>query len=154
MGVEVPLANDSHPCVKCGTGEKTSVHNFVKIYNSPVAWLGIFLGLLPYYLLKLLLRTKHNLTAPFCESCWSRFRHVETYRVLNALLFFPLIIGGVVFAFAVDSEWVLLVSVLMPFLVLAAGSFYLTTLEPKYKRVNAKEVVIDAPHVGEILYTR
>src|SRR5690349_17616277 len=50
----------THPCIKCGNTEKISVHNFVKFYNSPIAWLGIFLGLLPYYLLKLLLRTKHN----------------------------------------------------------------------------------------------
>ena len=75
-------------------------------------------------------------------------------KVLNTLFFFPLLIVGVVFAFSVDSEWVLLAAVLLPFLVLATVSYLLTWLEPKFKRVNAKEVIIDAPYVGEILYTR
>ena len=151
---QVSVPAQRPPCIKCGSRQNISVRNFVKFYNSPVAFLGIFLGLLPYILLKLLLRTKHDLTAPFCEPCWGKFRHLGTCNVLNTLLFFPLLIVGVVFAFAVDSEWVLLAAVLLPFLVLALGSFYLKTLEPKYKRVNSKEVVIDAPYVGEILYTR
>jgi hypothetical protein len=105
-------------------------------------------------LLKLLLRTKHDLTGPFCEPCWNKFQYVGPLRILNTLAFFPLIIIGVIFAFSVDSEWVLLAAVLLPFLVLATVSYLLTSLEPKFKRVNAKEVVIDAPYVGEILYTR
>ena len=148
-----PVAQ-AYPCIKCGNRQNTSVRNFVKIYNSPIAILGIFLGLIPYFLLKLLLRTKHDLTGPFCESCWNKFQYVGPLRILNTLAFFPLIIIGVIFAFSVDSEWVLLAAVLLPFLVLATVSYLLTSLEPKFKRVNAKEVVIDAPYVGEILYTR
>ena len=79
---------------------------------------------------------------------------VGTLKVLNTLMFFPLLIIGIVFAFSVDSEWVLLAAVLLPLLVLATVSYCLTFLEPKFKRVNSKEVIIDAPYVGEIVYTR
>jgi hypothetical protein len=144
-----------YPCIKCGGRQRTNVRSFVKIYNSPVAILGIFLGLLPYFILKILLRTKHNITGPFCEPCWARFQSARTtYKVANALLFLMLFGGGIVLSIYIDSDKLFLASILFPWVVLAAGSYYLTTLGPKYKRVNSKEVVIDAPHVGEIVYTR
>ena len=77
-----------------------------------------------------------------------------TYKVANALLFLMLFGGGIVLSIYIDSDKLFLASILFPWVVLAAGSYYLTTLGPKYKRVNSKEVVIDAPHVGEIVYTR
>jgi hypothetical protein len=69
-------------------------------------------------------------------------------------LFFPLLIAGIVFAVFMQNDLILIGSVFVSLFVLAAGSFYLNTLGPKYKRVTSKEVVIDAPLVGEIVYTR
>ena len=156
-GANSSVAPQSPPCIKCGGRQKIAIRSFVKIYNSPVAILGIFLGLLPYVILKLLLRTKHDLTGPFCERCWTRFQNSKIYSVGNVLLFFVLLFGGVALSIYIDSvnsEWLLLGSVIMAFVVLTAGHYYLATLGPKYKRVNAKEVVIDAPFVGEIVYTK
>jgi len=147
----------SHPCIKCGSRQNISVRNFVKYYNSPVALLGIFLGLLPYIFLKLLLRTKHDLTGPFCEPCWKRFQSTNTYGVLNVFLFLILLIGGIAFSIYIDSvtaEWWLLGSVLLAFVVLFVGNSFVTKLGPKYKRVTSKEVVVDAPFVGEIVYSK
>src|SRR5215203_5537707 len=64
-----PPPPEVYPCIKCGSRGAITIRNFVKIYHSPVAIVGIFLGCLPYVLLKLLLRTKHDLTGPFCEAC-------------------------------------------------------------------------------------
>jgi hypothetical protein len=142
------------PCIKCGGREQVSIQNFVKVYNSPVAVLGIFLGVLPYILLKLILQKRHNITAPFCSPCWARYKAAKIYRVLNVLLFFVLLVGGITLSVYLDSEWMLLVGLLMPFVVLAVGHYYLNSFDPKYKKVTPTEVIIDAPFVGEILYTR
>lgn len=150
----VSAGSHAPPCLKCGSRDRITVRNFVKIYNSPVAILGIFLGLLPYFLLKLLLRTKHHLTGPFCEKCWATVKNLRAYEVANSLLFFPILIGGIVFSVFMQNDLILMGSLLFSLFVLAAGSYYLSTLGPKYKRLNSKEAVIDAPFVGEIVYTR
>ncbi|HEX6125420.1 MAG TPA: hypothetical protein VFZ23_08620 [Pyrinomonadaceae bacterium] len=72
----------------------------------------------------------------------------------NSLLFFPILIGGIVFSVFMQNDLILMGSLLFSLFVLAAGSYYLSTLGPKYKRLNSKEAVIDAPFVGEIVYTR
>ena len=144
----------SYPCMKCGNRQNVTVRNFVKVYYSPVAFLGIPLGLLTYFILKWLLSTKHDLTGPFCASCWTRFQNAESYRIVNTLLFFPLLIAGIVFAFAVDSEWILLAAIFAPLFVLTGVHYFLNSYGPKYKRVSSKEVVIDAPSVGEVVYAK
>ena|SRR5687768_12848211 len=150
----VAVDNVIPPCIKCGKQDSITVQSFRKVYNSPVALLGIVLGLLPYFILKLLLRTVHNLTAPFCQPCWKRFRNVEALGILNTLAFFVLLIAGIIFSIVMDSEWLLLGSLLMPILVYFTMQFYLSSISPKYKRVTSKEVIIDAPHVGQIVYSR
>ena len=70
------------------------------------------------------------------------------------MLFFVLLVGGITLSVYLDSEWMLLVGLLMPFVVLAVGHYYLNSFDPKYKKVTSTEVIIDAPFVGEILYTR
>ena len=146
--------SQSFPCIKCGNRQNISVQNFVKVYYSPVAFLGIPLGILTYFILKWLLSTKHDLAGPFCALCWARFQNAESYRTVNTLLFFPLLIAGIVFAFYVDNVLVLLAALLVPLFVLTGVGYFLNTYGPKYKRVNSREVVIDAPHVGEILYAK
>jgi len=153
-GIATYQEQEVPPCIKCGNRQNIAVQGFVKFYNSPVAILGIFIGILPYLLLKILLRTRHDLTAPFCQGCWAKFRNARTYDLLNGLLFFPIMIGGIIFSIATDSEWLLLGSFLFPFLVFAVGKFYVSSISPKYKRVTAKEVVIQAPFVGEIVYSK
>lgn len=154
-GSAAPASEDGYPCIKCGSRERITVRNFVKIYHSPVAILGIFLGCLPYVLLKLLLRTKHNLTGPFCESCWSLYEQGQTLGVVNVLLFVVIIIVAPVVAVLLDwSEWSLLAIAIGSLVLLATGEKYLARYAPKYKRVTSKEVIVDAPHIGEIVYTR
>ena len=148
-------SNAGYPCIKCGSRGRITVRNFVKIYHSPVAILGIFLGCLPYVLLKLLLRTKHDLSGPFCESCWSLYQQGQTLAVVNVALFVVIIIVAPIVAVLRDwSEWSLLFIAIGSLVVLAIGEKYLARYAPKYKRVTSREVVVDAPHIGEIVYTR
>ena len=76
-------------------------------------------------------------------------------NTVNVLLFVVLITGAPVVAVLLDwSEWSLLAIAIGSLALLASGEAYLARYGPKYKRVTSKEVVVDAPHVGEIVYTR
>lgn len=142
------------PCIKCGSNQNIAIRNFKKIYNSPVALLGIFLGILPYIILQLLLRTTHHLSAPFCHECWSRYKNADSYSVLIALGAFAGFILAMVAAFAAESFGVFLLGVIVTLILYAFGKSYVKKISPKFKKVNAKQVIIDAPLVGEILYTK
>lgn len=149
-----PNTQPKPPCIKCGNIQNISIYNFKKKYVSPIALLGIFIGLLPFFILRWLLSTTHFLSAPFCHNCWNRFRKAETIATLNILGFFVLLVGGIIFAISRDSEFLLLMSFVAAILFYVFGLFYIGTISPKYKKVDAKQVIIDAPLIGDILYTK
>ena len=159
-----PTFNDSQPamrthppmmranCIKCGKAHGLSSQTFLKRFVSPVALLGIFVGLLPYFLLRLLLTTRHQITTHFCAACWANFRYSEYYSLLInviALIIFSL---GVVFGFEYSSFGLWAVAACFSIALLIAGSIYRKRVSPKFKMINEKVVVIVAPNVGEIQF--
>ena len=148
------FAYQQPPCIKCGNNQNTSIQNFKKIYDSPVAVLGIFFGLLPYFILKLLLRTTHSLTAPFCHGCWDKFKKANTYSNLTQLGFVAVFILGVVVALASETYGLILLGFIGGLVLYIWGNMYVKGISPKYKKVDSKQVIIDAPLVGEILFTK
>ncbi|HVE58266.1 MAG TPA: hypothetical protein VNB22_15640 [Pyrinomonadaceae bacterium] len=142
------------PCIKCGSNQNTSIQNFKKIYDSPIAILGIFFGFLPYFILKILLRTTHSLTAPFCHGCWNKFSKANTYLILTQLGFFVVFVLGIVLAIAVNNMGLILLGFVASVVLYIWGNMYVKGISPKYKKVDSKQVIIDAPLVGEILFTK
>lgn len=140
------------PCIKCGDKQDVSTQNFKKSYKPPIIILGIFLGLLPYFILRLLLTKTHHLTAPFCRRCWGKFKNVGVYSVLNALGFFVVLIVGIAVAVLFDSEVLFLLSFVAAILSYVFGYYYISSISPRYKKVNSQRVIIDAPLIGEVLY--
>lgn len=159
FGANESLSEDGYeqpkpPCVKCGEKQNVAVHNFEKKYLPPVVILGLFLGLLPYILLKIFLTTTHYLAAPFCHNCWDKFKNARMYSVFNVLFFFVLLVAGTYIAFSYDSEGILAGTILGAILLYALGRFMISSISPKYKKVDSKKVIIDAPFVGEILFEK
>ena len=142
------------PCIKCGDNRNIALQNFKKIHNSRIALLGIFFGILPYIILAMLLRTTHQLCAPFCHECWSKYRKADTYSALVSIgTFFGLllaIIGTIIFK-SFGPMLLVFIGVLAFYVW---GSLYIKKISPKFKKVNAKQVIIDAPLVGEILFSK
>lgn len=72
--------------------------------------------------------------------------------MLNVLMFFVVLIAGIIFAISRDSEFLILLSFVVAIFSYIFGLFYIGKISPKFKKVNSKQVIIDAPLVGEILY--
>lgn len=154
-GIQSGLEIEQKPhCVKCGNTRNVSFQSFKKIYNSPVALMGIFLGVLPYLLFALLLRTTHHLSAPFCEDCWSKFKSADTFESLYKIGVFALMIFSIFAAIAYSSLWLVGIGFAVAFALYFYGNTYIKKVSPKFKKVDAKQVIIEAPSVGEILFTK
>ena len=142
------------PCIKCGNNQNISIRNFKKIYNSPIAIIGIFLGVLPYLLLALLLRTTHHLSAPFCHDCWGKYKNADTYTTLLSLGAFVGLVGSIILAVALESLPLVVVGFVATLGLYIYGNMYVKKISPKFKKVDSKQVVIDAPFVGDVLFTK
>ena len=141
-------------CIRCGCNEKVTLHTFYKKYVSPVASLGIFLGILPYFVLRILLTTKHEITSPFCQNCWSKFKNIETQSALLVFGSFAVFILGLLIGGLYDSLLVFGICACLAILFFIYGRIYVAKVSPKFKKVNDKQVIIKAPIVGEIVYTK
>lgn len=141
-------------CVKCGTTKNTSIQTFNKKYVSPVSVLGIFFGILPYFLLRILLSTNYTVTAPFCITCWDKFKNVNNN---SALIYFAgamLILGGFFVSLFTNSMTILVGGFCLSIPVFIWGKIYSAEVSPKYKKVSQKQLIISAPIVGDIVYTK
>ncbi|MBX7169385.1 MAG: hypothetical protein K1X72_00420 [Pyrinomonadaceae bacterium] len=139
-------------CIKCGRNQNVSFQTFTKKYVSPVATLGIFLGFLPFFLLRLLLTTKHEISTTFCELCWENFRNLESK---TALIYFGgvmALIVSVTIAGIMNSFSPLIFGVIVFLPMMIWGFFYNRKYSPKFKKVNENRVTIVAPVGGEITF--
>ena len=142
-------------CIKCGATNNVSMRKFKKKYVSPVAVLGVFIGLLPYFLFRLLLTTTHDLSAPFCERCWKgRFEKVAMVNQLTLLGVVASVFLGIVIAVNLSSPLIFFIIFGLGISGAIFGRVFEWRTSPKYKKVNDKIVVIDAPVVGEIIFTK
>jgi hypothetical protein len=141
-------------CVKCGDRQSVYMQNFKKDYVPSVAYLALLMGLLPGAIIIAILSVKHQINAPFCLNCWDKFRKVGTIETLSTLGFFVGIIVGIIGAIALNSGFVFLFFFALTVAVIVWGQVYKHKHSPKYKKVDSKQVVIDAPAVGEMCFVR
>lgn len=141
-------------CVKCGAAKNTSIQTFNKKYVSPVSVLGIFFGILPYFILRLILSTNFTVTAPFCTTCWDKFKNINNNLALINFGGAMLIIGGMIIAGINNSFTAFIIGVCLSIPMFIWGKIYSNKVSPKYKKVSQKELIISAPIVGDILYTK
>ena len=141
-------------CIKCGDDKNVSAQEFKKKYVSPVAILGIFIGIIPYFLLRLLLTTTHNISAPFCENCWNKFKDIETHSALFNFGAVMLIILGFLIGGLYDSFLVLAICLCLSIPLFIFGRIYVAKVSPKFKKVDSKQVIINAPKGGAIVFSK
>lgn len=139
-------------CVKCGGRQSVYLQHFEKDYIPPVVYIGAFIGILPMLIMIAVLRVRHKISAPFCLECWDKFRKAKLYDTLSGGAFFVGVIGSIVALMAFESGFALLVGLAATFSFIIWAQIYKSKYSPKYKKVNRKEVIIDAPSVGEIRF--
>lgn len=139
-------------CVKCGGGQSVHMQHFKKDYVPPVAYLGVFMGILPFLILVLVLKVNHKIDAPFCIDCWDKFKRVNTVANLGTLAFLFGIIGAIVALVALESGFAFLFVLALTIGFVIWTQIYRRQNSPKFKKVDRQQVIIDAPGVGEIRY--
>ncbi len=141
-------------CIKCGNQRNVQLQNFKKKYVSPIASLGILIGILPYFLFRLLLTTIHSISAPFCDDCWNKFRYVEYVSVglnLGAAITFFLTIYLIT---VLGSLTIFGIGLCVMLALMISARVYTAKVSPKYNKVDGKQVIINAPIVGELVFTK
>lgn len=149
-----PQAPPDWCCIKCGSRNSVSMQSFKKTYLPPVAYIGILIGPLIFLILALVLRVKHHLNAPFCATCWGGFKHQPS---ISALLSFACIIvlsGGLAMGFLTESLAMSALGIIGGIAIGIAAKIYESKVSPKFKKVDGKMVVIDAPMVGDVTFYR
>ena len=155
FGVTNNSAESGLLCIKCGKSDAITMRSFKKKYVSPIAILGIFIGILPYFLFRLLLTTTHQITAPFCEKCWNgRFERVGMVNQLSILIFLASILLGIGVAVNFASPLSFFIIFGFGMLSVVFAKFFEWKFSPKFKMVDGEKVVIDAPSIGEVTFRK
>jgi len=141
-------------CIKCGSRSGVSMQNFKKTYLPPIAYIGILIGPLIFLILALVLRVKHHLTAPFCATCWGGFKNQPTISGLLSFACIVVLFGGLVMGFATEAPALSAFGIIGGIAIGIAAKMYESKVSPKFKKVDSKVVVIDAPMVGEVAFYR
>lgn len=141
-------------CIKCGGRQSVYMQHFKKDYVPPVAYLALLMGLLPGAIIIALCRVRHEINAPFCLDCWSRFSKVNTIETLSILGFFVGIVGGIIVMAAFNSGFAFFVCFALTVAAIIWAQVYKHNNSPKFKKVDGKQVVIDAPAVGEMYFMK
>ncbi|HEX8734894.1 MAG TPA: hypothetical protein VF721_06200 [Pyrinomonadaceae bacterium] len=149
-----PQAPPNFCCIKCGSRNGVSMQNFKKTYTPPVAYLGFLIGPLIFLILALILRVKHQLNAPFCAPCWGGFKNLGTVSTLLNLACIFAFMFGVIAGTVNESFGLTAFSIIVAIAFAIGAKVYESKVAPKYKKVNTKVVVIDAPTVGEVAFYR
>ncbi|MGC2235047.1 MAG: hypothetical protein WA584_02630 [Pyrinomonadaceae bacterium] len=141
-------------CVKCGDRQSVYMQYFKKEYVPPVAYLALLMGFLPGAIIIALSRVKHDINAPFCLGCWDKFSKVNRMEALGTVGFVLGIIFGIIAMMITQSGFALLVCLAAGFSALVWSQIFKSKYSPKYKTVTRKQVVIDAPSVGDMRFVR
>jgi hypothetical protein len=140
----------SSSCIKCGERRNVSMHNFKKPYVPPLAYLALLIGLLPGMLIILLIKVRHQLQAPFCDGCWSKFNTVSMTETISALFFLFGVIAALFFGVGTESFVIFCVIFALACGVLILGNSYSRKHNLKYKKVNSRQVIVTDPLNGDV----
>lgn len=135
-------------CIKCG-GANTSYQQFKKYYIP--TWINGF-AIAPLLMLILIsfFKVTHNINAPFCDSCWEKFKNGKAVGMATGTLSMILAAGSI-FAFTIfDSIVAFMGTIILSVVVYIVGHMYKESTSPKFKKVDADVVMIDTPAMGEI----
>jgi hypothetical protein len=142
-------------CIKCGSRDRSvAIQNFKKTYLPPIAYIGIIIGPLVFLILALVLRVRHYLSAPFCSECWGSFKNQPLVTGLLNFATVVVILGGFIFSFLTENFTFAGLGVVFCIGIAIGTKVYESSVSPKFKKIDGKMVVIDAPTVGDVTFYR
>jgi len=129
-------------------------HTFKRTYIPPIAFLTIFLGFLGGLLILALVKVQHDITLPYCDSCWRNFKKANILEALSGFSFLLALIVGLILMLNLNSGWVFWIPPGLSVGAIAAAQMYKHAIHPRYKRINRKEAVVAAGVYGDIVFSK
>lgn len=150
-----PVTNDLIPpvCARCGGGRDLAMKSFKKDYTPPIAYIGVFGGILPLLILVLVLRKRHKMNGLFCSECWNRFKLYPLFSALFAFLSLGVLIGGIIVGIAFSKPGVMFFAFVAAVGIAIYGSYFSKKISPKFVKMNRERIFINIPNYGEVDFT-
>jgi hypothetical protein len=117
-------------------------------------YIVLLLGPLIGLLILLALRVQHDITLPYCKTCWRSFKTANFLEAMSLLSFFAAIVLGVVLMLKLNSGIAFYIPMIVSVVLIVAAQRYKRRFHPKYKKVNRKEAVVLAGPYGEIVFSK
>lgn len=105
-------------------------------------------------ILVLILRTRHQITVPFCAVCSKNYRFAKLLETLSSLGFLFGIIFAIFIAIVAESLPVFFLFFAVIVGLYIWGNIYTKKISPKIKRIDGKQIVLDAPVGGELCFQK
>ena len=116
--------------------------------------ISLLLGPLIGVLILLVVRVQHDITLPYCESCWSGFKKANLYETTSLLSFFGAFIIGLVLLLNFDSVLALFVPVTASIALIVWAQRNKKRVQPRFKKVDRKQAVVSAGRYGDVVFSK
>jgi hypothetical protein len=81
-------------CMCCGVNPSTHAKPKNFAYINPIAYIGIFCGLLPFLIIALIMQKKQMVNVHLCDDCEPGYKSLPQYGCLTGILFVCLLVVG------------------------------------------------------------
>lgn len=147
-------------CIQCGKQTHVKEYEFVEDENNPVAQFAKLVGDVGV-IAEYVLNKPHKVMAPFCFSCFKRFRGVQKRQQIFILLGLIAVFVGIVIS-SITHQYVGIPWSILPFgisILICIGSrvysrFYKWQNSPNITKINKKQIVLKIPGRGKFVCYR
>lgn len=134
-------------CVKCGGRRNISIQQYKKDYVPPLVYLSILAGWLILIILILVLRKRHDISLPWCRTCWDKFKFAKAMETVTSLGCLILVFAGIGIGLAMGNMMWFAVCLFVGLGAAIWGNVYHKQCAPKYKKIDRQQVIV-APFSG------
>jgi hypothetical protein len=113
-----------------------------KTYVPQITYVLLLLAPLIGLILMAVLRVEHNITLPFCETCWKGKKFASLLHGLSALLLLGSLPAGFAVMLQFDSGWAFFPLPAIALAAILALEIYKRKYQPKYKLIDKHRIVI------------
>jgi len=144
-------------CIQCGNEKDATLHVFEQADDNPIVHLAKLAGDAST-LAAFALNKSRVIEAPFCPTCFKRFkevpRNVQLFTLASLVTIFVAVVGAVVVSSLFNFETSLIFAgtgIVMAIAIRIWSRVYAWKHSPDFRRVISKEVILKVPGKGKIV---
>lgn len=141
-------------CVRCNSSNQVRSRTFKRSYVPPIAFVTILLGVLLGLIVLALIKVQHDITLPYCDGCWKKFKQANLYEGLGLASFFVAVVLGVILMINLNSGWAFWIPLIGSGIAVVVAQRYKRSIHPKFKKVNRKEAIVSTRPYGDITFSK